>query len=452
MKKIILPIKASYVPHWSEWECVREFMQNAKDEDDLTGNQMTVSFDSVLRIKNAGSDLSPGALLIGETSKDGTQARGKFGEGLDLALLVAARQGIALQIETKRERWTPVIEHVPTYDAECLVIYIDKMAQEGTGVTVEMGISRESWAMLRHRFLFLGDESKDRVDTPSGSILLSPSHAGLVFVKGIFIQRREGQAFGYDLADAEIDRDRRMIDSFDLNYRLASILSSAVSADPERMAAKVYAMVQDGSLDTHGMSRWNTTVQFRRMLAQHFISAYGPSAYPVTTLSAASRVGTHGRKGVLVNDGMEAMLREEFPSVEMIEEEAAREVGSVWGREELSPNELENLDRALAWVEPASATLARSLSAARCRLSIVSFSGSTKERCIEETRQTQMARSQLAQPNTALRALVRCEAQAIAFELGNGTSAGNVRDDLWSLMFERAIEGYDGAKESEAAE
>jgi len=434
---IVLPIKPNYVPHWSEWECVREFIQNAKDEEDLAGNKMSVSYDGVLRIRNAGASLSRQALLIGATSKEGTGARGKFGEGLDLALLVAARQGIPLQIETKRERWTAAIEHVPAYDAECLVIHIDPRVDEGTGVDVEMGIARESWALFRHRFLFLGDDPEERVDTPQGSILLNPAYAGLVFVKGIFVERREGQVFGYDLANAEIDRDRRMIDSFDLNYRLGHILSGAVSTHPERMAAKVYAMVSDGALDTEGMSKWNTTERFHRMLAEHFTDAYGPSAYPVTTLDTASRVGTYGKKGVLVNDAMAEMLRGEFPSTTALEEEAARSVEATWGREELSSGELANLERAIHWVRPAAATLAPGLPPTQDRLTVVTFSGGTEWRCIEDTRQTQISRELLKSPSSTMRALVRCEAHAVALDAaGDGSEA---RDRIWSLIFERAI-------------
>jgi len=84
----ILPIKSTYVSHWGTWECVREIVQNAKDEEEENGHKMTVKYErGWLRLSNIGADLARNALLLGQTSKASRDdLRGEFGEGLDLAL------------------------------------------------------------------------------------------------------------------------------------------------------------------------------------------------------------------------------------------------------------------------------------------------------------------------------------------------------------------------------
>ena len=87
-----LTINTGYVSSWDLWSACREILQNALDAHDQ-GYKMTImrgkGANPTVYIKNEGVSLDRKALLLGTTSKDGGGFRGKFGEGLKLALLVS---------------------------------------------------------------------------------------------------------------------------------------------------------------------------------------------------------------------------------------------------------------------------------------------------------------------------------------------------------------------------
>ena len=117
MAKFALPIKSTYVPDWGVWECLREFVQNAKDEEDDRGSEMKISHSgSALRIFNRGADMDRSALLLGQTSKaDRSDLRGQFGEGLNLVILAGVRAGLDIVVYTQTERWTATLEPSDEY-------------------------------------------------------------------------------------------------------------------------------------------------------------------------------------------------------------------------------------------------------------------------------------------------------------------------------------------------
>ncbi|MDD3251792.1 MAG: hypothetical protein PHV18_04435 [Lachnospiraceae bacterium] len=73
MRKYELSISADYVPEWGVTEAVREFFQNAIDEQARdSGNKMFFDYDpisQVIRIGNKHSDLDIKTLLFGVTTK-----------------------------------------------------------------------------------------------------------------------------------------------------------------------------------------------------------------------------------------------------------------------------------------------------------------------------------------------------------------------------------------------
>lgn len=88
--KVQYPISPNYVKSWGVKEAIRELIQNAMDSDkDFTITQE----DGTICIQNHGA-FSLNALLLGNSEKaDG--AIGCHGEGMKLAMLILAREGIA---------------------------------------------------------------------------------------------------------------------------------------------------------------------------------------------------------------------------------------------------------------------------------------------------------------------------------------------------------------------
>ena len=96
-RKYELSISADYVPEWGVTEAVREFFQNAIDEQRRDSeNSMFFDYDpkgQVIRIGNRHSDLDIKTLLFGESTQRGKEEMiGSHGEGSKIATVVLLRK------------------------------------------------------------------------------------------------------------------------------------------------------------------------------------------------------------------------------------------------------------------------------------------------------------------------------------------------------------------------
>lgn len=327
MAKFTLPIKSTYVPDWGLWQALRELVQNAKDEEDQHGHAMTVRWaNGVLTLHNEGADMDRKALLIGHTGKAGSDLRGKFGEGLDLALLAGVRFGRKIVVETKTERWTPTIGYSAEFGANCLSISTRAKRTAGSGVTVKIEITEEEWATYSSRFLFLAAIPDNKiVRIPNeGAILLEPERKGCVYVRGIFVDHLPKLECGYDLDRMDLDRDRRMIDVWDLQWRLGQMYREALARRPELLAPQVYRMLRDDSEDTK-LLKHHTSKEVATAIAARFHEEHGKDAVPVRSIAEARELEHLGRRGVVVEEGLRDSLKPLVGDLEEIKKQLGKE-------------------------------------------------------------------------------------------------------------------------------
>jgi hypothetical protein len=312
MAKFNLPIKSTYVPDWGLWECLRELIQNAKDEEDQHGHAMTVAYaKGVLTIHNEGADMDRRALLIGHSGKTGSNLRGKFGEGLDLALLAGVRVGASPVIATRSETWTPTISYSDEFGANCLTVSTRARRTPGPGVTITLNVSEGDWERYRDRFLFLAkipDNRIVRVDG-QGSILLEEGRRGHVYVRGIYVDCLSKLECGYDLSQMDLDRDRRMIDVWDLQWRLGQMYREAIARRPELLGPRVYGMLRDGAEDTKSF-HYHARGEALDSVVASFREEHGEDAVPVASIAEARELEHVGRKGVVVPEPLRETLKE----------------------------------------------------------------------------------------------------------------------------------------------
>lgn len=239
---LVLTIDPNYVD-WNLWECLREFIQNAKDAEDQ-GYGMNVSFApdcernpgvnpcGVVSIETMGTVLSRKALILGNTAKreDDTQ-RGQFGEGFKVAMARLLDLGHDVVITSGLERWCPKIGESAAFDgAKVLFVEVEPLLERFNGIRICVhGVWMSDYNDMCQKFLFM-QESARQVKTSQGSILMNPDYANKIFVRGIFVMESDyGMHFGYDFDHLSLDRDRRIaIDSNDLLYGIAEILRCAV--------------------------------------------------------------------------------------------------------------------------------------------------------------------------------------------------------------------------------
>lgn len=341
MAKQILPIKETYVSHWGLWESVREIVQNAKDEEDARGNGMSVEHTGqYLVVSNEGADMDRKVLLLGYTSKDGSNLRGHFGEGLNLALLAAARGGYDISVSTKTERWVPSIETSKHYGGErVLVISSTKHATPRNGVTVKIKMPAATWAEMKLGFLFLYD-AKDvlKVDTYQGSVLTHEKFRGKCFVKGIFTCNHPNTHYGYDFSNVNVDRDRRMIDTWDLEWNMATMLRECLGKDPKMFAGNVLDMLETGASEAKSLKH-NIEGAALDSLVAEFQARHGEDALPVRSMSESREIEHFGRKTVVVPAAVAEVLEKKLGSFREVQEKLRKAVSKHYAWSDLSADE-----------------------------------------------------------------------------------------------------------------
>ena len=358
--KIELTIQTSYLPDWAAYEGIRELLQNGQDAKVEFNASFAVKYlkdTKTLVIENEGCTLPHEALLLGHTTKtDRSSLIGKFGEGLKLGILALVRAGHAVKIRSGSEVWLPSIQKSEKFNAEVLCFDIDKGRAAKNRVSVEIGgIEADAWESMQDCFLFLSSPealSEVVVKTSGGSLLLGPKYVGKIYVKGIFVSRDPSLNYGYDFADAELDRDRKMLTKWDLNYRCQNIWREALNKRPDLMDNFV-RMLDQQSPDLEGLDSWSAvhlSDAVKQSVVKSFQDRHGQDALPVSGLSESKDIEHLGKKGVVSPKPLKAVLEAVLGTVEQAKLSLRNETTKVYGWSDLSSEEKANLEGALGLI------------------------------------------------------------------------------------------------------
>ena len=353
--QIELTIKTDYMPAWGLWEGVRELIQNAKDGETQLHAKMSVEHDpatSTLTVTNDGVTLPHEALLLGHTTKLGDKNTiGQFGEGLKIGLLAIVRAGHAVAIRNGAESWTPILIKSPRFGCEVLAVDVAPAGRGAARLSVAVaGVTAEAWAEYRARFLFLAKPVKDEVvRVASGALLTGDRFRGRLYVKGIFVQEKPDLRYGYDLDDADVDRDRKMIEGWDRDRKLAAIWNRALGKQPSLTAAFGDLLAEEAAdvkyIGEGGVAYVPDAVAAK--LAGAFVRQHGRKAIPVANIAEAADIEHLGRRGVVLPKGLMAVIAGKVGSFQSVQADLANEVVRKLSWSELTPAMRGNLARAL---------------------------------------------------------------------------------------------------------
>lgn len=353
--KIELTIKCDYLPTWGAYEGIRELLQNGQDAQTEFSAPLTVKHrkdSNTLVIENEGTILPYEALLLGHTSKQGRpDLIGKFGEGLKLGILALVRAGHPIKIRSGGEVWVPSIQRSEKFKADVLTFEIVKGLKARNRVAIEVGnIDEAAWDQMKDCFLFLGTLGDDEVvRSTSGALLIGPRFEGKVYVKGIFVSNDPRLSFGYDLVDADLDRDRKMVSKYDLQYRTSSIWREALGRRPD-LVGSFGKLLEREAADIEGVDAWAAQYlpdDVKKALTDEFVKRHGETALPVATLGESQDVEHLGKKGVVVPKSLRAVLEQNLGTTESNKAKLKDEVLTLYGWHDLSTDEKANVERAL---------------------------------------------------------------------------------------------------------
>lgn len=326
MRKYELSISADYVPSWGIVEGVREFFQNAIDEETRdSSNKMMLSYDAdreVLQIGNKHSELDIKSLLFGNTTKDkDAEMIGNHGEGYKIATVVLLRNNkqVTFYNYCRREIWRPRLVKskkyggvlVPTFFVETSAIW-EKVPEHSLIIEIG-GVTSEEYDQIKAANLHLqGDYEK--IQTMYGDILKDEKFIGKVFVGGLYICNEPRLEIGIDFKPCyvRLERDRSMVNSFDVQWYASRMMEQAKDAELLKNSLCSYS----GYYICHEC----VPMDLKNEIAEDFINEYGAKAVPVSNQEDMEGMKKRGYKPVIVSKSKkEVILESEY--FEDVEEE-----------------------------------------------------------------------------------------------------------------------------------
>lgn len=275
MRVYELPITTEYVSSWGLREMVREVFQNAIDQ-----KNWEYSLDP-FTVTNYDCKLSKQALLLGHSTKGDNQI-GKFGEGLKLAMLVAARNSIPFSIHSGDEVWRPRIIRSKRYEADILGVDVSKRKyRDDLTVTIHCDIE-PNWLPL----------------TTDDQIL--PDSPGKIYVGGLWVCDVKDLRYGYNFRPSQLslDRDRRLASTFNILWAIA------LSWRTQPLSEQV-ELIESDAPDAEYLDELTYSSSLADELALRFINTYGSNSVAVTTQGELSDV----TKPVIVSEPMKKLLQ-----------------------------------------------------------------------------------------------------------------------------------------------
>jgi hypothetical protein len=173
-----------------------------------------------------------------------------------LALVRAER---SVTIRTQTETWSASLSAAPDFGGRKVLTFDTRKRQTETdAVEIEIGpVEREEWDAIRNAFMFMQEEEGNisSVRGYSGAILFDDRHREAVFAKGILVTKMEGCRFGYDLSSLTLNRDRSMVNEWDVRYQVVNLITEQYRNGGIKLA-EISAMFLDNAWEMRDGHTW----------------------------------------------------------------------------------------------------------------------------------------------------------------------------------------------------
>ncbi len=330
MARIPLTIDPGYCETWGFWQGCRELIQNAKDGEEHDGYPMEIEHlprTSKLVISNKGVSIEASTLLLlGRSSKrDGAQ-RGKFGEGFVLGVLALIRAEHPVTIYNGDEVWRPEItppdEGHPFEGQKLVVFNTRKLQATRDAFTIEIeNVSREVWAETKKLFLVVTPPKATETTKVQGStVLYGKEYSGMVYSRGIYVNRVEDLECGYDLDNLTLDRDRRAIDEWNLRWKLGELWNEASKEHPEMSVPRLYRMAKEDKSEVKNLS-YTADTRLVKAFREEFEKEHGVGTIAVETMADSKELEQLGARTAVVNKTLRELLEKTGPALSDVKQQ-----------------------------------------------------------------------------------------------------------------------------------
>ena len=218
-KTISYGITKNYLKHWDSSCMLREVFQNFKDFGEYNVSQLS-SEDGYVTI-NVSNDFEPeniDFLFIGESSK-GSDDIGGHGEGLKMAGLIAAREGLNFIIRYKREMVVAMFDENGLFKFQ-LHSLPQSTSDLDSKFEISFSVRTEDWIDFKSRSI---KDSEILHSCQYGKIV--DKEPGSVYVGGLYVCNLDKfkRAYDFNPTYIKLDRDRSTPSNFDVEYYASKI-------------------------------------------------------------------------------------------------------------------------------------------------------------------------------------------------------------------------------------
>ena len=285
-----LNISENYVPKWGAWEVGREVVSNAIDADRAGYKTEILSQDHIRVTTRTAPTLAQIKFIGGGTKQADGQTIGCFGEGIKLAAMVAKRMGGHLKARFGKYAVSYELTYHEDLGQRCAIMSVTDQDDDVKGLVIDVEVEGIASAVAG-KFL----------DKPNPGFVEKRDPEKLVlYNKGVFVaEKPQKSLFDWNLA-ASINRDRDIIDSWEVGYHVTSLLTNSITKD---IAMKI---IEDREVFEMECIRKHPTVRGARM-GRAFCDAlkerYGADCIMASNDRHANAIATRlGKKVIIVDE------------------------------------------------------------------------------------------------------------------------------------------------------
>lgn len=309
MQKIIsLSVARNYVSDWDFWEMVREFVQNALD------NQGTITYlsDSII-ISNPGKIQMSSLLYGGGTKQEDETKIGKHGEGMKNALLVAVRSGRNITVVNDDELWIPFFKHDPSFGTETLCVEIVPIESTGSVCITLENISPEEIELSKERCITPTEVPPIVFGSETEGYAFEPESEPMLYVGGLYVSEMpkawyesKTYRYSYNLPPrlVHLDRDRNSVNDYDIQEIISKILIANNEID------LLLSLGYDEHLDVEGYTEYRANTYYSGSYSKEKLSDV------LATKALAIFYEKHGDNAYPLSDGMSKLKQRHMLVIE----------------------------------------------------------------------------------------------------------------------------------------